>query len=398
MVFSTYWFLTFLIFLLPVYFLAARHPRLRLGWLLAGSVLFHAHFAGPAGMLPILLLGTVIYFLGKSNHPAAYRTGIVLSISTLLFYKYTLFLIPNLVRPLLPEAAGFLEAEAARLLPADPPLAISFFVFEFVHYLVDRCRGQPAITRPAEFALFSIFFPTLVAGPIKRYEDFLPSLRRGLRETGQADVVAGLLQVGLGFAKKLVADNLTQWIEGRDSSFADSSLGDRWVFLAALAFRILLDFSGYSDIAIGTARLMGIRIPPNFNWPYLATNLRDFWQRWHISLSSWIRDYIYIPLGGNRLGAPRQVVNGLIAFALCGLWHGPAWNFVVWGLYHGVGLASTHAYGQIPVIGPALAGFFRQNPWAAWLVTQLFVWFGWLLFFYPLGQAWTMFRLLGSAP
>lgn len=394
MIFSTYWFLTFLIFFLPVYFLAAGQPRFRLGWLLVGSAVFHTHFAGPAGVVPIILLGITVYFLGKSNRPAFHIAGIALSVATLFFYKYTLFFIPNLVRPIFPELGTFLGAEAGRLLPAAPPLAISFFVFEFVHYLVDRKLGHPAIVHPAEFALFSIFFPTLVAGPIKRYENFLPALRQGLREAGQADFVAGLLQAALGFSKKLVADNLTQWLEGRDGAFAESSLAARWIFLVALAFRILLDFSGYSDIAIGTARLMGIRIPANFNWPYLATSLRDFWHRWHISLSSWIRDYIYIPLGGNRLGAPRQVVNGLIAFALCGLWHGPAWNFVVWGLYHGVGLASTHAYGQIPVIGPALAGFFRQNPWAAWLVTQLFVWFGWLLFFYPLGQAWTMFRLL----
>jgi len=393
MIFSTYWFLTFLIFFLPVYFLAAGQPRFRLGWLLVGSAVFHTHFAGPAGVFPIVLLGIAVYFFGKSSRPTAHIAGIALSVATLLFYKYTFFFIPNLVRPIFPELGTFLGSEAVRLLPAAPPLAISFFVFEFVHYLVDRKHGRPAIVHPAEFALFSIFFPTLVAGPIKRYENFLPALRRGLREAGQADFVAGFLQAALGFSKKLVADNLTQWLEGRDGAFAESSLSARWTFLVALAFRILLDFSGYSDIAIGTARLLGIRIPANFNWPYLATSLRDFWQRWHISLSSWIRDYIYIPLGGNRLGAPRQIVNGLIAFALCGLWHGPAWNFVVWGLYHGVGLFCTHYYRQIPWIGTLLEVFFDRNPWVSWLITQLFVWFGWLLFFYPLGQAWTMFLL-----
>jgi alginate O-acetyltransferase complex protein AlgI len=394
MIFSTYWFLTFLVFFLPVYYLAAGYPRMRLAWLLAGSALFHFHFAGPAGLLPIILLGITVYFLGKSNRPAAHIVGIALSVATLFFYKYTLFFILNLVRPIFPELGTLLEAEAGRLLPATPPLAISFFVFEFVHYLVDRKLGHPAIVHPAKFALFSIFFPTLVAGPIKRYENFLPALSRGLREAGQADFVAGLLQAALGFSKKLFADNLTQWLEGRDGGFAESSLSARWTFLVALAFRILLDFSGYSDIAIGVARLMGIRIPANFNWPYLATNLRDFWQRWHISLSSWIRDYVYIPLGGNRLGAPRQVVNGLIAFGLCGLWHGAAWNFIAWGVYHGAGLAWTHAYRQIPGMGSPMGRFFDRIPWAGWAVTLLFVWFGWLLFFYPPAQAWEMFRLL----
>lgn len=394
MIFSTYWFLTFLAFFLPAYFLAAGHPRIRLAWLLAGSALFHAHFAGPAGMLPVLLLGVVVYFLGKSSSPAAHAAGIALSIAALLFYKYTLFLIPNIVRPLFPDLALLLEKEAVRLLPSAPPLAISFFVFEFVHYLVDRRRGQPPIGRAAEFALFAIFFPTLVAGPIKRYESFLPALQQGLQRSSANDVVAGLLQTALGFGKKLLADNLTQWIEGRESSLANSGLDTRWSFLAALGFRILLDFSGYSDIAIGIARIMGIRIPANFNWPYLATNLRDFWQRWHISLSSWIRDYVYIPLGGNRLGAPRQVVNGLIAFALCGLWHGAAWNFVAWGVYHGAGLAWTHAYRQIPGMGAPVGRFFDRNPWAGWAATLLYVWFGWLLFFYPPAQAWEMFRLL----
>lgn len=394
MIFSTYWFITFLPLFFLVYFLIPHQPRIRMALILAGSVVFHAHFAGPAGMLPILLLGTIVYLLGKSDRPTAYTIGITCSVLTLLFYKYTFFMIPAIIQPLFPDFGISLEAEAVRLLPDAPPLAISFFVFEFVHYLVDRRGGQPAITRPAEFALFSIFFPTLVAGPIKRYESFLPALRRGVRNSSDHDVVLGLLQVCLGFGKKFVADNLTQWLEGRDLIFTDLHLGTRWLFLAALAFRILLDFSGYSDIAIGTARLMGIRIPANFNWPYLATNLRNFWQRWHISLSSWIRDYIYVPLGGNRNGIPRQIVNGMIAFALCGLWHGPAWHFVIWGLYHGAGLACYQAYRQIPGIGPGLAAYFSRNPWASWFITQLFVWLGWLLFFFPLDQSWTMFKLL----
>ena len=143
---------------------------------------------------------------------------------------------------------------------------------------------------------------------------------------------------------------------------------DRWLVLGAIAVRILMDFSGYSDIAIGCAKLLGITLPENFNWPYAARNIQDFWQRWHISLSSWIRDYIYIPMGGSRHGVPRRVINGLVAFALCGLWHGAAWHFVVWGLYHGVALVLCATYRSVPVVGVSIARVFDKEPNAAWFV------------------------------
>ncbi len=148
-------------------------------------------------------------------------------------------------------------------------------------------------------------------------------------------------------------------------------------------------------MAIGLAQMMGIKLPPNFNWPYLAKNIQDFWQRWHISLSSWIRDYVYIPLGGNKLGNVRRIANGLIAFALCGLWHGAAWNFIVWGLYHGVGLAICSSYRQtLGPIGHAIGKVFDRVPLASRAVTLLYVSIGWLLFFYPLSKALEMTRLL----
>jgi alginate O-acetyltransferase complex protein AlgI len=234
-----------------------------------------------------------------------------------------------------------------------------------------------------------------VAGPIKRYEQFLPSVHKALQEVCSRDVMTGMVQMCLGFSKKLIADNLTLWVESSHGSYADMSLESRWMFFAAIGFRILLDFSGYSDIAIGLARMMGITIPPNFNWPYLSTNIRDFWHRWHISLSSWIRDYVYIPLGGNRHGNFRRFLNGLVAFSLCGLWHGPAWNFVLWGLYHGLGLSISNAYRQIPFgIGMRLEQTFHRVPLLGWAVTLLFVWLGWLLFFYPAPEAWRMAKLL----
>jgi alginate O-acetyltransferase complex protein AlgI len=203
------------------------------------------------------------------------------------------------------------------------------------------------------------------------------------------DLARGLGRVAIGLAKKWAADNLTGWIASFEPHYAAESVTWRWVFLAALSARILLDFSGYSDMAIGFARMMGIAVPENFNWPYLARSPAAFWRRWHMSLSSWIRDYVYIPLGGNRLGPARQLGNGLFAMALCGLWHGPDWHFVVWGVYHGVGLAAGRLIERRPPAAP--------DPTAAvalgllsWAGTMLFVAIGWLLFFYPLGQAVAM--------
>jgi alginate O-acetyltransferase complex protein AlgI len=185
---------------------------------------------------------------------------------------------------------------------------------------------------------FAIFFPSLVAGPIKRYEQFIPSLKDGLAKVNAQDAVTGIVQVAFGYLKKVIADNLTLYLDAYQDTFADLPLNQRWILFTAIAFRILLDFSGYSDIAIGLARMIGVRLPPNFNWPYFATSIQNFWQRWHMSLSSWIRDYVYIPLGGSRYGHARRILNGLIAFGLCGHWHGSSWNFVIWGLYHGIGL------------------------------------------------------------
>lgn len=206
-------------------------------------------------------------------------------------------------------------------------------------------------------------------------------------------MAAGLLRVASGLVKKLVADNLTLWIDHHAGRFETLDLASRWLFLILLALRIYLDFSGYSDLAIGYARMMGVRLPENFNWPYLARSIDDFWRRWHISLSSWIRDYFYIPLGGSRHGLPRKVANGLIAFAVCGLWHGAAWNFALWGLYHGAGLAVSSSYARSRPGAVVEAGIARV-PGLSMALTFLFVALGWLLFFYPADVAWRMTVLL----
>jgi alginate O-acetyltransferase complex protein AlgI len=198
----------------------------------------------------------------------------------------------------------------------------------------------------------------------------------------------------LDFFKKLViADNLNQYILAKQPFFDVMEVPERWLFLMALTFRIYYDFCGYTDIALGLAMTMGIKLPQNFRAPYKASNIRDFWQRWHMSLSFWIRDYIYIPLGGSKHGALRRVINGLVAFALCGLWHGASYNYLLWGLYHGSALAINNYYRQLVWLKP-LAGFFDRYPRASQASTFLFVASGWLLFFYPAARAWQMWLLL----
>ncbi len=405
MIFNTYWFILFAAVVMPVFWLL-RKPVLRLPFLAVACVVFHYHFAGPAGMAPIIALGIVTYLLALTRNRLACALGIVLSVLVLCFYKYIHFFAGGVLASINPAWGPAVEDTAKRLLPRValatdkiylfvPPLGMSFFAFEFVHYLYEVRKGAAPLRNPLQFLLFAIFFPTLVAGPIKRFGQFIPALQDGAQNVDVTDVAAGLRRVAMGFVKKVViADNLTLAIDYYVPQFAALDLLTRWFIFTLIAMRILMDFSGYSDIAIGLARLLGIRLPENFNWPYAATSIREFWLRWHISLSSWIRDYVYIPLGGNRHGIVRKIFNGLVAFALIGLWHGPAWNFVVWGIYHGVGLAVCSNYAALPGIGPRLEKAIAASPGSCWIATQLFAWLGWLVFFYPVPQALHMAGLL----
>lgn len=394
MIFSTYWFIVAAAIFLPLYWLA-RKPSWRFGLLLAFCFIFHAHFAGPAGVAPIIVLGLTTFLIGRTRNKTACGTGIALCVLALCFYKYTHFFFGELLGHLNPALSTHVDMSASSCLPALPPLAISFFTFEFVHYLVEIHKGEEPITTLREFAQYTFYFPSLVAGPIKRYTQFIPAMRSGLESVNLQEAASGLLQVAVGFLKKAVADNLTLYINFWGPSFYQIDIAHRWILFAAIAMRIYMDFSGYSDMAIGFSKMMGINLPSNFNWPYVARNLQDFWQRWHISLSSWIRDYVYIPLGGNKHGPLRKTLNGLIAFALCGLWHGAALNFVFWGLYHGIGLAISSNYRRtLGPVGRMLGAMFDKAPVISWAVTMLFVGLGWLLFFYPPHDAWRMTRWL----
>ncbi len=395
MIFTTYWFALFALAFFPLYWLCPR-PGVRLGFVLVACFVFHAHFAGAAGVVPIIVLALLTFLAGRSRRRGALFATIAVAIAALAFYKYSHFIAGELIGSLNADAGRAVDTFARRWLPATPPLAISFFTFEFVHYLYDVSQGSPSIRSPAQFATFTFYFPSLVAGPIKRYQPFLASLRAGLARVPLDDIKLGLLRIAIGLGKKvLLADNLTAAIEYWQPQYAELPLAGRWALCAALGGRILLDFSGYSDIAIGLGLMMGIRLPENFNWPYLATSLQDFWHRWHISLSTWIRDYVYIPLGGNRHGMARKAFNLFTAFALCGLWHGAAWNFVCWGVYHGVGLVINSTYRTaLGAPGRWIGAVMTRVPALGWAVTTLFVFIGWLYFFYPVAEATRMLKLL----
>jgi alginate O-acetyltransferase complex protein AlgI len=405
--FINYWFIIFACIFFPVFWLCPIYS-IRKVWLLLACMIFHYRFAGPAGVIPIIILGTLTYFAGMLNNKVR-SIIIILCVLELLFYKYSTFLLSQLLGFFNPNfSQTVLVAAKQKILPNVPPLAISFFVFEFIHYLVDVQKGKVPIRSPLSFALFSIFWPSVVAGPVKRFEQFLPALSTGCKKISPIDIQIGLMRVIVGLIKKLViAENLTRYIDFWQPQFTTMNIEHRWFLVVAISLRILFDFSGYSDMAIGFARMMGIKLPENFHWPYLSTSLQGFWQRWHISLSTWIRDYIYIPLGGNQYGKMRRFSNGITAFAICGLWHGAAWNFIFWGLYHGIGL-TLFSYGKKFFLENKLIlsvkPFLKSNKILAkshyivlssgWLCTFVFVSIGWLFFFYPISDAISMLVLL----
>lgn len=391
MIFNTTWFLIFMLIVYPVFLLIPR-KRWRFYFILVASAVFHTHFAGPAGVLPIVVMGVATYFFGilldqrrEAGQPLwPLAPGLViaaLSIPTLglIYYKYRFFIFDSL--SFLPQQWLANMEPFFKLGPM--PLAISFFTFEFVHYLTDVIRGDRPIKNFGHFALFSIFFPSIVSGPIKRYQNFVPQVAQGIARPAPEDIILGFGQLTLGFAKKLiVADNaylMVQLLE-RQANWNFYSVS---FLMVLLSLRILFDFSGYSDIAIGIARMLGIRLPVNFNLPYIARNISDFWRRWHISLSSWIRDYLYIPLGGGRVAPARKIINLALVMALCGLWHGAAWNFVFWGIYHGLGLGLHAFYHRLCQRVAWLDRFQRLTGVLSWGITLVFVCYSWLLFFYP---------------
>ena len=382
MIFSSF---EFLIFFIAVVALRAgmRNLEREKRFLLAASWLFYMSW-GPRFVLLIVVTSLVDWWigrlLGETEDPARRRrllvTSLVLNLGVLASFKYTSFAVEN----------GWLALRALGWAPQPItvdillPVGISFFTFQSMSYTIDVYRREiPPCRSAVDLCLFVAFFPQLVAGPIVRAADFLPQLMRRVRPTA-ADVEWGLVLFGIGAFKKLVvSDQIAAHVDlafERPAQFASAFLLQG---LVGYAIQIYCDFSGYSDMAIGGARMMGYEFKENFRMPYAAVGMTDFWRRWHISLSTWLRDYLYIPLGGNRRGAVRTYVNLMITMLLGGLWHGARWNFVIWGGLHGAALCVERMLGRRgrgPV--PGAAGAL-----ARWIATMVVVLLGWVFFRAP---------------
>jgi D-alanyl-lipoteichoic acid acyltransferase DltB (MBOAT superfamily) len=342
----------FILVFLPVtllgFFTAQARGSARAGlvWLVACSLFFYGWWSPPY----LLLLGASI----AVNHAlglALLRSsgtrqrwlligGIAGNLALLAYYKYAAFLLES--------AAALLGAERSAE-PGFLPLGISFFTFTQIVYLVDTVQGK---TRPGGalgYTLFVTFFPHLIAGPIVHHRELMPQLESRLRErTPLADLAAGLAIFAAGLFKKvMLADPLVEYVTGpfaaADAGVAPS-FGAAWIAALAYTLQLYFDFSGYSDMAIGLSCMFGVRLPLNFDSPYKASSIVDFWRRWHVTLSRMLRDYLYIPLGGNRHGAVRRHVNLMITMLLGGLWHGAGWTFVAWGGLHGALLVINHLW------------------------------------------------------
>lgn len=349
MLFNSLHFLLFFPVVMAVFWSVRRMPVVRLSVLLAASFYFYASWSlvyalmmlGMAG-LDYLVAGKIARTENRQSRKRWLIVSVVSNLGALVVFKYYNFLVDNVAS--LFAAIGYpIELGHHHL---ELPLGISFFTFEALSYTVDVYRGvlKPA-TGFGRFALFISFFPRLIAGPIIRAATFLPQIDREPRWDDER-AQSGLLLILTGLFRKIcIADVLATTLV--DPVFADPAEHGSWMLWMAMygyAFQIYFDFSGYSNVAIGAAKMMGFDLPVNFNRPYLATSLRDFWRRWHISLSTWLRDYLYVPLGGGRGSAWKTARNLAIVMTLGGLWHGAAWGFVVWGIAHGLILGAGRLF------------------------------------------------------
>ena len=362
----------FVLVLLPVtlllYYATAAYPSARKTVLIIASLIFYAWW--DFRFLPLFLGHIVVAWAGPV---LARRTGqrsfidlaIVLQLASLCLFKYSNFIVENIE-----TALGITLRHSSLLLP----IGISFFTFQLVSYLIDVRRGNATPYPLKSILLYISFFPHLIAGPIVRHNELLPQFETDPFRPGLSERLgkgAALFIVGLA-KKVLLADHLAAM---SDPIFAmplvQLDFGLSWTAALAFTLQLFFDFSAYSEMAIGLALMFGLWLPQNFDTPYRALDLRDFWRRWHITLSTFLRDYVYIPLGGSKHGPARYALATMITMGACGLWHGAGWTYVVWGLFHGCGLIVCTLHQSRGTKLPSTV---------AWTVTMLFVIVGWVIF------------------
>ncbi|MAY84288.1 MAG: sugar acetyltransferase [Flavobacteriales bacterium] len=345
MIFSSLYFLCiFLPLFLLIFYLSRGDLR---KWVI---VLFSAFFyawGAPVFIFFLLASSIIDFFLAKQFEPGVNNRktflglSIVLNVGLLAYFKYANFFVDNF--SILSDAVGFGTFSIEEVIL---PIGISFFTFQKISYALDVYYGRnKPLDSFLDYLLYIMMFPQLIAGPIVRFNDVSEQIRN-YRENKLNDKVEGVYRFIIGLGKKvLLANTFAEVAETINRIPIDNlPLADSWLGILAYTFQIYYDFAGYSDMAIGLGLMLGIRFPENFNFPYLSRSITEFWQRWHMTLGAWMRDYLYIPLGGNRVSKTRVYFNLLIVFLISGFWHGAAWNFVIWGLFHGFFLMIERAW------------------------------------------------------
>ncbi len=375
MLFNSFAFVVyFLPIVLIVFYTLARWRKLKgaIAFLLVSSLFFYGYWE-PA-YLPVLVGSIVVnYLLGQRIQRATpygrqarwlMWIGIAIDLGLLGYYKYAGFFVANL--------NGLIGAQLPNPTIALP-LAISFYSFTQIAYLIDAYRGEAHDYDPIVYGLFITFFPQLIAGPILRHDQLIPELeQKRIFVFSQRNLTIGVTIFILGLAKKvLIADTLSPWVAASFDQSATASFYQAWFGALAYTLQLYFDFSGYSDMAVGLGRMFNVQIPINFNSPYQARSIADFWRRWHITLSDFLRDYLYIPLGGNRNGELRRYINLVVTMLLGGLWHGAGWTFVAWGGLHGVYLVVRQLWAR---------GRLWSPDWLGRGVTFVAVVMAWVLF------------------
>lgn len=332
MVFSS---LTFLCLFLPVVIglhTLVKNTLARNVILLIASLLFYA-WGEPVWIVAMILTTLVNYISARviSNArsqraaKAALIIGIAISLSSLFFFKYSAFLVNNVC---------ILFGSGFRMTPPKLPIGISFYTFQIITYTVDVYRGEARLQRnPFWLLLYVSLFPQLIAGPIVRYRDVAEAIED--RKVTRAGFGEGFFRFCLGLGKKVLLANLCGEVLGTLPTGAEMSCLSGWLSAILFSFQIFFDFSGYSEMAIGLGRMLGFRFAENFDAPFVSKSISEFWRRWHISLGTFFREYVYIPLGGNRVGTGRWIFNMIVVWGLTGIWHGASWNYLLWGLYSG---------------------------------------------------------------
>ncbi len=380
MLFNSYIYIfLFLPLTLLVYFVLNRRKLTfaSKSWLVLASLVFYGWWN--AIYVP-LIVGSILfnYLVGRSisrvrekggqRHARALLwVGIIGNLALLGWFKYTDFFIANI------NAVGGLSLA---MLHITLPLGISFFTFTQIAYLVDAARGKVKEYSSMNYGLFVTFFPHLLAGPIIHHSEMMPQFDRKRNKILDSENLSRgvcLFFIGL-FKKVVVADTFALWANNGFGNLGDPSMIQAWAISLSYTLQLYYDFSGYTDMALGSSRMFNIILPINFDSPYRSLNIQEFWRRWHITLGRFMRDYVYIPLGGNKVPEGRVLLNILVTFFIVGLWHGAGWTFVVWGCMHGVALVVCRLWKKLDISMPA---------WLGWLLTFNFVNVGWVFFRAP---------------